>query len=115
MRVYNGDDYKNIAILGSFGKHYDLIVDISKKFIDSGFKVLVPRISGVKDKNSSFLILVGDNSSNPKQLELDYLNKCLEADLVYVCNKVNCKTGKINVKILLLSVFIAPRKSSCQT
>ena len=46
MRVYNGDNCKNIAILGSFGKHYDLIVDISKKFIDSGFKVLVPRISG---------------------------------------------------------------------
>ena len=29
--------------------------------------------------------------------------------------KQNCKSGKKNVKILLISVFIAPRKSSCQT
>lgn len=29
----------------------------------------------------------GGNSNNPRQLELDYLNRCLEADLVYVCNE----------------------------
>lgn len=33
MRTYNSDNYKKIAILGSFSKHYDLIVDVSKKFI----------------------------------------------------------------------------------
>lgn len=87
MRTYNSDNYKKIAILGSFSKHYDLIVDVSKKFIYNGFNMLVPKIEGVKDSNSSFLILIGDTSNDPRQLELDYLNKCLEADLVYVCNK----------------------------
>lgn len=102
MRTYNGDNYKNIAILGSFSKHYDLIVAVSKKFIESGFNVLVPKISGIKDENSSFLILIGDNSNNPNQLESDYLNKCLEADLVYVCDKDGyiCTTVSFELGVL---------------
>lgn len=87
MRVYNCDNYNSVVILGSFGKHYDLIVETAQIFTNNGFDVLAPKTSGIENNDNSYLILVGDTSDNPRELELDYLNKCLEADFVYVCDK----------------------------
>ena len=40
----------------------------------------------------------------------------LFSDPVFIkSSKQNCKSGRINDKILLLSVLMVPRKSSCQT
>lgn len=87
MRQYNCSNYKKIAILGSFGKHYNLIVEIAKKFIDNGFEILVPNLNGIKKSDQSFLLLEGDESNDPKELENEYIKNCLRADLVYVCDK----------------------------
>ena len=87
MRKYNCDNYRNVAILGSFGKHYDLIVEVSRIFIENGYNVLVPKMCGIKVDSGDFLLLVGDDSNDPRQIEKDFLNKCLEADFVYVCDK----------------------------
>lgn len=86
MRTYNFDNYKKIAILGSFGKHYDLIVDTASIFSESQFQVLVPKLAGIQSQNNGFIILNGDATDDPRELEVDYLNNCLDADCVYVCN-----------------------------
>ena len=31
MRKYLCDEYKTVALLGSFGKHYDLMTQVAKK------------------------------------------------------------------------------------
>lgn len=94
MRIYNGDPYKTIAILGSFSKHYKDIVEAAKIFTENGFLVLVPKLDGVQeDSNEGFLLLIGDEDKEPKELEKDFLEKCLEADCVYVCD-VDGYTGK---------------------
>jgi len=87
MRAHVGDMYAEIAILGSFGKHYDLLVETAQKFKENGFLVLVPKLEGIKESNSSFILLEGDQSDNPKELEQEYLKQCLAADIVYVCDK----------------------------
>ena len=56
----------------------------------------------------------------PKMAGIEYCNDCpfLGYDFEkgeYMCNPNVWMFGKTNDKILLLSVFIAPRKSSCQT
>lgn len=87
MRMYNGDEYKTIAILGSFSKHYNDIVATAEIFTKNGFEVLVPKLEGIQENSKGdFLLLVGDEEKTPQQLERDFLNKCLEADCVYVCD-----------------------------
>ena len=75
--------------------------------ISEKFGSLSVRITGNKALKASIPILSSSLSKNATTL--------LELGLLIMSNKVNCKFGKINVKILLLSVFMAPRKSSCQT
>ena len=87
MKEYNKQNYKKVAIIGSFGKHYDIIVETAKKFIENGFEVLAPRLDGIRNTKENFIYLNGDGEKSPKELECDYICNCLEADLVYVCNK----------------------------
>jgi hypothetical protein len=87
MRKYLCDEYETVALLGSFGKQYDLMIEVAKKLTNNGFDVLVPKLNGIKNDNSGFLILNGDEDKSEELLEDDYLDKCLEADCVYVCNK----------------------------
>lgn len=87
MREYLCDNYKTVAILGSFRKHYDLMTEVAKKLISNGFDVLVPKLNGIKNDDSGFLLLNGDDNKSEELLEDDYLDKCLTADCVYVCNK----------------------------
>ena len=105
MRKFACDLYKEIAILGSFSKHYDLIVKIAHKFEENGFTVLVPKLEGVKKTNNSFLLLEGDKSNNPKELEKEYIKKCLEADLVYVCNQDGYIGKSVAFELGFLSAF----------
>ncbi len=49
MIEYNKQNYKKVAIIGSFGKHYEIIVSTAKKFIENGFEVLTPRLEGIKN------------------------------------------------------------------
>ena len=96
-------DYKRIIYIFLlqffFEKH---IPSMSVKFGS-----LSVRITGIISLKASIPILSSILSKNSTTfVELGFFIKF---------NKVNCKLGKINVKILLLSVLIAPRKSSCQT
>ena len=105
MRVHNDDQFKKVAILGSFGKHYDSIVETAKIFCENGIEVLVPKLNGKQDNNGNYILLVGDNSNNPKELEKDYIKKCLEADFVYVCNKDGYIGTTVAFELGILSCF----------
>ena len=74
MRKYLCDEYKTVALLGSFGKQYDLMIEVAKKLISNGFDVLVPKLNGIKNDNSGFLILNGDENISEELLEDDYLD-----------------------------------------
>jgi len=65
------------------------------------------KITGISYLNAFIPIFSSNLSKNSTTF--------VESGLFIISNKVNCKFGRINVKIFLLSVFIAPRKSSCQT
>ena len=51
MKIFNGQQYKTISIIGSFKKQMDDIQRAKKVFLNKGFKVLAPAsttISGEK-------------------------------------------------------------------
>ena len=105
MRKYLCDEYKTVALLGSFGTHYDLMTQVAKKLNSNGFGVLVPKLNGIKNDNSGFLILNGDENKNEELLEDDYLDKCLEADCVYVCNKDGYIGGTVSFELGTLQCY----------
>ena len=105
MREHNDDEYKTVAILGSFGKHYESIVEAADIFKSNGIRVIVPKLEGKKDGDSNFILLVGDNSNNPQKLESDYIKKCLEADFVYVCNKDGYIGATVAFELGILSCY----------
>ena len=105
MREHNDDQYKTVAILGSFGKHYDLIIEAANIFKTNGIEVLVPKLDGKQESKGDFILLVGDNSDNPKELELNYIKKCLEADFVYVCNKDGYIGTTVALELGILSSY----------
>ena len=105
MRKYLCDEYKTVALLGSFGKQYDLMIEVAKKLISNGFDVLVPKLNGIKNDNSGFLILNGDENKSEELLEDDYLDNCLMADCVYVCNKDGYIGGTVSFELGTLQCY----------
>ena len=105
MREHNDDPYHTVAILGSFGKHYESIVEAANIFKANGISVLAPKLEGKQDDNGNFILLVGDNTDNPKELENDYIKKCLEADFVYVCNKDGYIGSTVAFELGILSCY----------
>ena len=105
MRTQNDDQYKTVAILGSFGKHYNSILDAANIFKSNGINVLVPKLDGLQESNETFILLVGDNTNNPKELESEYIKKCLEADFVYVCNKDGYIGATVAFELGILSSY----------
>ncbi len=105
MREHNDDSYKSVALLGSFGKHYDLIVKAANIFKANGLEVLVPGLEGRKDKNASYILLEGDSCDDPKELEKEYIKKCLAADFVYVCNKDGYIGSTVAFELGILNIF----------
>lgn len=105
MRKYFCDEYKTVALLGSFGKQYNLMTEVAKKLISNGFDVLVPKLNGIKKDNSGFLILNGDENKSEELLEDDYLDNCLMADCVYVCNKDGYIGGTVSFELGTLQCY----------
>jgi hypothetical protein len=86
MRRYESDSYSTVAICGSFGRHWEDICVARNTFIESGFDVVVPRGGEMVDKDADFILLEGDETDNPKDLEKEYLSRAIGADVVYICN-----------------------------
>ena len=105
MIAYNKQNYKKVALLVSFGKHYDLIVETANKFIENGFEVLVPKLDGIRNTEQNFIYLNGDEDKSPRELEKEYIYNCLDADLVYVCDKDGYIGTTVAFELGLLSAF----------
>ena len=90
---YDGDGfhrcYKNVGIIGSFGKHMQDIARAKRVFEQNGFKVLVPIDTEISDERSiqGFLVLEKDAEKRPRDLEHSYLSALLNCDVIYVCNR----------------------------
>ena len=65
------------------------------------------KITGINSMKL-FVPIFSSNSSK-------YLTILFELGLVIISNRVKWTSGKINDKMFLLSVFMAPRKSNCHT
>ena len=87
--------YKNIGIIGSFGKQLQDIKYAKKIFEDEGFTVLAPKDTKISEERSSdgFLILEKDDDKRPRDLEHDYLNCLNNCQVIYVCDR-NGYVGK---------------------
>lgn len=81
--------YRNIGIIGSFGKHMNEIKHAKQIFEREGFNVLVPKDTEISDERSldGFLVLENDDDKRPRDLEKDYLNALCNCQVVYVCDK----------------------------
>lgn len=89
MKIFNGQQYKTISIIGSFKKQMDDIQRAKKVFLNKGFKVLAPASTTISgEKNISFVLLDSDNpNKSPRELENDYVKALLDSDVVYCCNR----------------------------
>lgn len=86
MIEFNNDLISKIVIIGSYRKNFDEIISTRRKFIDAGLDVLSPISDEIEKSDSGFIILKGDESSSPSELQNIVFNKIEKADLLYVCN-----------------------------
>ena len=87
MIEFNNDLISKIVIIGSYRKNFDEIISARRKFIDAGLDVLSPISDEIEKFDSGFILLKGDESSSPSELQNIVFNKIEKADLIYVCNK----------------------------
>lgn len=76
-----------VAIIGSFQKYYNEILNIIQIFKRSGLYVLSPKESYINDKVENFVIFESDRKDfSPAEIQMITLDKIIKADMVYVYN-----------------------------
>lgn len=76
-----------VAIIGSFQKYYNQILDIIKIFKKAGLYVLSPKESYINGRIDDFVIFESDRSDfSPAEIQMITLDKIIRADMVYVYN-----------------------------
>jgi nucleoside 2-deoxyribosyltransferase len=77
----------SVAIIGSFQKYYNDILDLIKLFKNTGLHVLSPKESYINRRIDDFVIFKSDNQEySPEEIQMITLNKIISADCVYVYN-----------------------------
>ncbi len=77
---------KTVVFLGSLRKQLDTIKNQAYEYQKNGYTVLAPKISAIKKDMNGFIILEEDESDEPIVIEKDFLEKCLKAEEIVVCN-----------------------------
>ena len=76
-----------VAIIGSFRKYYDQILEIIKEFKKNGLYVSSPKESFINNKIGEFVIFnADDQTQTPAEIQMVTLERILNADAVYVYN-----------------------------
>ena len=76
-----------VAIIGSFQKYYDEILEIIQMFKSAELSVLSPKESYISGRIKDFVIFDVDRKDySPEEIEMITLNKIVDADYVYVYN-----------------------------
>ena len=76
-----------VCLLGSLTKQLDTIKKYAKYFQSFGYKILAPQISNVRSNINGFMLFEDDKSNNPITIETDFLEKCITAEKLVVCDK----------------------------
>lgn len=88
LQVENYESEKNtISLLGSLRKQLISIKEKALKLEEDGYKILAPKISGVKTNDNGFIIFENDVSENPVTIESNFIEDCLKSERIVVCNK----------------------------
>lgn len=76
-----------VAIIGSFQKYYNEILDIIKIFKQAGLCVLSPKESYIDGRIDDFVIFESDRKDySPAEIQMITLDRIVDADAVYVYN-----------------------------
>lgn len=76
-----------VCLLGSLTKQLNTIKKYTKYFQSIGYEVLAPQISKIRRDISGFIIFDDDKSDNPITIESNFLEKCMMAESLVVCDK----------------------------
>ena len=88
LQVENQKSRKNtLVLLGSLRKQLETIKEKALQFEKNSYKVLAPKISNIKNDKNGFIIFEDDLSDNPITIESEFIEDCLKAESIIVCNK----------------------------
>lgn len=76
----------NTVIVGSYGKHFQQILELRDFLSEQGVKVLAPSSSKVINPGSNFLILEDDPIGEPKELQDLVFEKIKKSNFIIVAN-----------------------------
>ena len=99
-----GAAMRSVAIIGSFRKFYDGVLELITLFRKNGFQVTSPYQSRIIEARQGFVIFeADDNSLTDDEIQTATLRKILNADAVYVYNPKGYvgKTTSYEIGILM--------------
>lgn len=74
MKPHNQKQSFRCVLHGSFRKHFDLIKETYRIFTRAGIEVLAPRMADISSFEEGFAFLEGEESRDPRIVELLYLH-----------------------------------------
>ena len=74
-------------MLGSLRKQLECIKEQALQLEEKGYKILAPKLSDVKTIDNEFIIFEDGSSDNPIIIESHFIENCLRAENVIVCDK----------------------------
>lgn len=76
-----------VAIIGSFRKHYEKVIEIIRMLRNNGLYIMSPKGTKICGKVDEFVLFESDETDyTPEEIQMITLDKILRADVVYVCN-----------------------------
>ena len=76
-----------VVLLGSLRKQLNTIKEKALQFKENGYEILAPKISSIKNDKNGFIIFEDDLSDNPITIESGFIEDCLKAESIIVCDK----------------------------
>ena len=77
---------KTVVLLGSLRKQINSIRNQVFVHQNSGYNILAPKLSSVKENINGFIIFEDDESNDPLVIEKDFIEKCLKSQKIVTCN-----------------------------
>ncbi len=88
LQVKNQEIRKDsVTLLGSLRKQLETIKEKALQLEENGYKILSPKLSNIKNDENGFIIFEDDLSDNPITIESEFIEDCLKAESIIVCNK----------------------------
>ena len=79
-------EFRSVAISGSFRKHLEKIAELKKYFESRGIEVLSPKNLKAKNPGEEFIVFDGGEKMSALELERNHLGVIEKSDALIVCN-----------------------------